>query len=846
MLKYTKARQFEVLRLLLLSYRQTWFSLVMVGLSLLIACAGLSAVLLINQSAKESYSGDATSIILAASHQIVSLNNNSITVAQYAQIKQQGFSESVAVTSTNRDVFIDGKRLPQSIDLIGVDVLSLMNQVVVQNNTEQKNKQATREQGSASNMISQQLGFNQNFMLAHPRLLQEYQVDLKSSITLDINGEQTLPKIIRSSIGGLSNELLMDIGVLLSLVPEANISRVLLPNTMSPTELERLREWLPADLILAPIDTQQNGEELTQSFHLNLFAMALLMFAVCLFIVMNACNLLMYKRFAMLKIMRQLGVGRFSILTTHAIEFLVFAMVISAIGVIIGTQIAMLVAPTIRGIIEGLYRVQVGFIDASWIVLYAKVLAVSLAGIILALFVPFKQLNQSMAHTYSEPEHTSIRGWIVSAMLILSATAITIFSFSETLSLLLVGAAASILAGSCMLVLVFPKILGLCYRLIPSRFTLLRLSIAQSLALSHKTKIACCAFFIAVTSNLGMNLMVDSFRASTEGWLTQRLVAEYYLYSDNPIANVKLADLARMKEVTLRPRFEQQTELYGQSVQLFSYPAQDKFKNAMVFYQKSPEAWKGFELGEAVFINQQLAIRNGLALNDTIELVVPVNMPTGMQTRKLKIAGIIYDYGNPLGQVLLHPSQFNPDLTRASIFAVSGSIAALEIFAAALESIGIKAQSQFYASEDILSSSMQVFDRTFVITDGLNLVTLLVAAISLACTLITLIDQSRPQTMLLRSIGVSAWQTRGLLLSQYMLLCAVALIAATPFGILLSYILINQINYYAFNWSYPLVIEIWKIVQLYGISFLVVMLVISAPIFIATKQSLAQELKCLD
>jgi len=35
-------------------------------------------------------------------------------------------------------------------------------------------------------------------------------------------------------------------------------------------------------------------------------------------------------------------------------------------------------------------------------------------------------------------------------------------------------------------------------------------------------------------------------------------------------------------------------------------------------------------------------------------------------------------------------------------------------------------------------------------------------------------------------------------------------------------------------------------VQLYGISFLVVMLVISAPIFIATKQSLAQELKCLD
>jgi putative ABC transport system permease protein len=269
-----------------------------------------------------------------------------------------------------------------------------------------------------------------------------------------------------------------------------------------------------------------------------------------------------------------------------------------------------------------------------------------------------------------------------------------------------------------------------------------------------------------------------------------------------------------------------------------------------VFYAKSPEAWESFESGESVFINQQLAIRNGLALNDSIELPISMgmsnNMLSNINKRKLKIAGIIYDYGNPLGQVLLPPSQFSQDLTRASIFAVSGSALALEHFAESLGSIGIKAESQFYASEDILSSSMLVFDRTFIITDGLNLVTLLVAAISLACTLVTLIDQSRPQTMLLRAIGVSAWQSRGLLLSQYMLLCAVALIAATPFGILLSYILINKINYYAFNWSYPLVIEAWKIVQLHGISFLVVMIVISAPIIIASKQSLAQELKCLD
>lgn len=834
----------QVLRLLWLSYRQTWFSLLMVGLSLLIACAGLSAVLLINQSAKQSYSGDTASLVLDASHQLVPADDNSaISMAHYAHIKQMGISEAVAVTTVRHSLYLDGNRLPDRIDLIGVDVLALLNQVVVRaNNQALLGLEASNEQSRINNQIGQQLGFNQNLMLAHPRLLEERKILPQSTLSLDQSGLQLLPSIVSLPLNGLSDVLLLDIGVLLSIVPDARISRVLLPTTISQAKLERLREWLPAELILAPIDNQQNGAELTKSFHLNLFAMALLMFAVCLFIVMNACNLLMYKRFAMLKIMRQLGVGRLHILLTHAFEFVIFAIVISAIGVVLGAQIAMLVAPTIRGIIEGLYQVQIGFVDTAWLILYAKVLAISLAGITMALLVPFRQLNQSMAHTHSHSQPSDMQWWIASAMIILSTIALLIFSFSETLSILLVGAAAMILAGSCLLLIVFPNILMLCYRLLPNRFILLRLSLAQSLALSQKTKIACCAFFIAVTSNLGMNLMVDSFRASTEGWLSQRLVAEHYLYSDNPIANAKLADLARAHEVTLQPRFEKTSDLFGQNVQLFSYPTEELFKRAMVFEQKNLEAWEAFEAGHGVFINQQLAIRNGLSLNDTLNIQSPLTT----QTRSLKIEGIIYDYGNPLGQVLMPPSQFSQDFTRASIFAVSGNALAVENFSASLTDIGIRADSQFFPSADILSGSMQVFDNTFIITDGLNLVTLVVAAISLACTLITLIDQGRPQTMLLRAIGISAWQCRGLLLAQYMLLCLVALVAATPFGLLLSYVLINQINYYAFNWSYPLVVEIFNIIQLYGISFLVVILVISIPIIVTSKQSLAQELTCLD
>jgi putative ABC transport system permease protein len=830
--------------MLVLSYRQTWFSLAMVWLSLLTACAGLSAVLLINQSAKQSYSADSANAILSARHQILPIqDSNPISLENYRLIKQQGLSEAIAISTARVTLFADSKPLGQRIDLIGVDVLALLNQVKVSDSQADSSANMQKAPTSANPLqIGQRMGFNQDLTLAHPRLLEELSITEDTVLSLDANMQNRLPRIRSAQLSGLGNELLLDIGVLLSLLPSNDITRILIPSPLNDAQLANIREWLPNHLTITPIEDVQDSAQLTQSFHLNLFAMALLMFAVCLFIVMNACNLLIFKRFAMLKTLRQLGVSRRMIIITHAAELLLFAAVISALGVLVGTQVAFWVAPTIRSILEGLYRVQVGFIDTQWLFLYLKIFMTSVAGLTLALLLPMQQLKQSLATTKSAIADVKIDAPIVSALLFFSLLAICLFAFSNHLGALLLGAAAVILAGSCLLILLFPHLLSVCYRVVSSQYTFLRLGLAQSRALSQKTKIACCAFFIAVTSNLGMNLMVDSFRASTESWLDQRLVADHYLYSDNPAINQQLMPLAKQYSVEVHPRFEKEYEYAGRAVQLFSYPSAERFAQAMVFQDTSANAWQSFEGGKSVFVNQQFTIRNALSLGDEVDIQVPITA----KTESFTVAGIIYDYGNPMGQILMPPTLFEQNPASASIFALLGEQANIAAFSDALKTLDIKLDEQLFESAQILSGSMEVFDRTFVITDGLNLVTLLVAALSLACTLVTLIDQSRPQTMLLRALGISAWQGRGLLLLQYMLLCFVALLCATPFGILLSYILIEQINYHAFNWSYPLVIEASKIMQLYGISFMVVFMVISAPIVLSTRKSLAQELTCLD
>jgi putative ABC transport system permease protein len=97
--------------------------------------------------------------------------------------------------------------------------------------------------------------------------------------------------------------------------------------------------------------------------------------------------------------------------------------------------------------------------------------------------------------------------------------------------------------------------------------------------------------------------------------------------------------------------------------------------------------------------------------------------------------------------------------------------------------------------------------------------------------------------MLIRSMGVSALKTQLLALFQYLLLCFVALIFATPFGILLSWILIVDINYQAFSWTYPLIISPMKILQIYATSLLVVATVIAIPIFRAGRRPLIEDIR---
>ena len=159
-------------------------------------------------------------------------------------------------------------------------------------------------------------------------------------------------------------------------------------------------------------------------------------------------------------------------------------------------------------------------------------------------------------------------------------------------------------------------------------------------------------------------------------------------------------------------------------------------------------------------------------------------------------------------------------------------------------------QSEFDSSmittKDLLGLSMETFDHTFVITDSLGIVTLLVAAFSLASSMIIFNLDDKPKQALMRSLGISRQLLLGTNLSQYCGLVSLVCLVAIPFGLILSWLLINLVNLQAFHWRYPLIIEPIVLLKVLLTSVVVVSVSLLFPLLKTANQRLNEDIKWLN
>ncbi|MFT5675850.1 MAG: putative ABC transport system permease protein [Paraglaciecola sp.] len=833
----------NVFSLILASYRQNILRSCLVFLALLVACAGLSAVLIINSTAKQSYAAAGQAFVENINHRIVPRSGKIITKTDYSRLRKAGYNQLIAVLKTRQTIFSADSVDAANVQFTGIDTFALLS---LPDTSRATVAAKTREfpltklwQAPYQSIIHQDYAQELNLVDGQEILFDDGKI-LAHLAVLDING--------------LGREIVLDIAVLQQALGITQISEIFVVGSINDTQndsLTALTTALPNHLRLESLNTGDQAQQLTASFHLNLLAMALLMFVVCMFVVMNALHLLLIKRWHNLRIARQLGVSRIQIYVALLLELFAISLICAPFGALCGALLAQFLSPQVSQTLQGLFEVKIAYVELSFSTLVFQCFIACLIGAMLAAILPLWQLKYRLAlrGLPADAPSKNIR-WLFSGLFLILIAAVAAPISSNLITSFSV-IALLIFAGCCLVVYTIPMLMGLLYKTMSAKFVLLRWAFADSVRLSQSSKIACCAFFIAVASNIGMNLMVDSFRQATEFWLSQRLIADQYVRTQTPdIFTTWLAD--QNIQVDVIPRKFVETRIISKEqapdqpiakLQLRSYPTSDNYQKAMLFDRSQSDVWSRFTSGDGILVNQQLALKNDFQLGN----ILSFQLESGNIINK-QVVGIYFDYGNQRPQALLPLAGFDQYQANTAVFALHFAKHLdneQRRFNEALKQSAIAEKVLSLDTEELLALSMRTFDRTFIITESLNIVTLLVAALSLATSVLMIDMDNRPQRALIRTFGVGTLRLTSLSLLQYSVLTTFTCLLALPFGIGLSWLLINLLNIQAFHWSYPLLIEPFKLISVCITSLVLVLSVLILPLYRLNRRTLAEDIKCL-
>ncbi|WP_425046418.1 FtsX-like permease family protein [Primorskyibacter sp. S87] len=593
--------------------------------------------------------------------------------------------------------------------------------------------------------------------------------------------------------------LLTDIGVAERLLDmPGRISRILvLPE--QPAGLEPLERLAPG-LIMRASQGSDDAARLTDSFHLNLTAFGLLSFAVGLFIVHGTVGLVFEQRRGTIRTLRALGLSLRRVALLLTAELLTLALLAGALGLMLGFLVAAALLPDVAASLRGLYGAPVEgglHLRPVWL---ASGLAMALAGTLLASAQAMWRLTRMpLLQPSASPAWTGKRTRAHLAQACLAAALIGIgLSIQQMVGGLLAGFAllAGVMLGAALLLPPFLFVLlGVGQR--TARGVIAEWLWADTRAQLPGLSLALMALLLALATNIGVGTMVSSFRLTFTGWLDQRLVAELYVTARDDREGAQIAQWLSEQGATALPNSA--VEISHQDRPLFVHGIVDHstYREHWPLIADSTDVWDRLAAGQAILINEQLARHADLWPGSEITIMPGWTLP---------VAGVYSDYGNPTGQAIVAFDaliEHVPQLpTRRYAIRIDPAHVA-ELGARLLDTFDLPG-SALVDQAAVKAESMRIFDKTFVITGALNVLTLGVAAFAILTSLLTLWTMRLPQLAPVWALGSTQRQLAWLEICRALLLSALTALLALPLGLVLAWVLLAVINVEAFGWRLPM------------------------------------------
>ncbi|MEQ6917726.1 ABC transporter permease [Halomonas aquatica] len=595
----------------------------------------------------------------------------------------------------------------------------------------------------------------------------------------------------------------------------------------------------PAGYRLIRADTLVDPGELTASFHLNLTAMALLALIVGMFIVQAALGLALEQRLGLLRTLRALGVPGRNLVGLLALELALLGIAGALAGIASGVWLARALLPDVAATLQSLYGESVGTtLHLPWHY-WLGGLGVTLGGLAVAgsgtlwRAARLGVLGLGQAQAWRAGFQRQLRGQAIAgtlAALLALATGAWLSTQPAGEGLL----AGFLLVGALMLTCALwlsPLLAAGLARLarLARHHPLTQWALADLQLQLPRLSLAMMALLIALSANLGVGSMVGGFRLTFLDWLDQRLTADLYLRPPVEQFDEVQAWLARRDQVAeLLPTAGAESTL----LEIAPRGADDRpMRLPITLFGITPgasltpswpllatmagrdAAWASLTAGDA-FINEQLALGQGIAPGDRLSLQAPGGQGRGPDTslnrETVMVAAIYPDYGNPRGEVLLATHRLREHFAAPprsiGIVLAEGQETALHSreLAKALAARFDLDDEALVDQRRIKALSTDIFERTFAITRALNALTLAVAALALLASLLAQARERRRRLAPLWALGVPRSELAGIQLAQLGGAALVTGLLAVPLGIAITTCLVAVINVAAFGWRLPL------------------------------------------
>ena len=589
----------------------------------------------------------------------------------------------------------------------------------------------------------------------------------------------------------------------------------------------------PSVLVSRPSQRDAQVQRMLTSFQLNLTTLSMVGLFVGTFLIYNAVGFSVVQYRREIGILRAIGMFRRHIALLFLGEAVMTGIVGGCLGSVLGSGLAHWLVGLERETVSELYGIAtLGDLPLTFSVLLGGCLLGMVLSVIGALGPCLEASRTAPALAIAPGQYETTRHhhgrWTVLAMGVLGlAGVLSLPGPVEGLPVFGYAAAFCVLLGCTLLSPLGIHLLGLAASKMPAfrifnrssgiglnPGSMARLAVDQIARSSGRNSVTLSAFMVGIAIVVGVGVMIESFRDTVEQWIDQTLMADLVVtpheegLDADPRENVFRISPEMVRLAGAVPGVAAVDPYRQVRIQVGSTQAYLAARDLTLHAERSRYL---FVDGDSSGRLRQAIAERGVVVSEVLARRLEINvgdvlsLPTGTGEQDFPVVGVFYDYATDGGKIVLDRSLYERwwgDRT-STVLAVylKPNASAQHVRGDLKKALGAHVPVSIISNKELRSHILEIFDRTFRLTYGLELVTVIVGLLGIINTLLTTVIERQREFATFRAIGGSRSQVRGLVVRESLCLGFLGLGLGLLAGLLLATLLISVINKQSFGWT---------------------------------------------